>query len=72
MLEIAETVGREKTTEDEGEQQQEETSPETLAKEAAVVLAALSMPAKEKGKRKREAAMYFKARRSTRINVGKP
>ena len=40
--------------------------------EAVVVLAALSTPAKQKGKRKRQTSMYFKARRSTRIKVGKP
>lgn len=43
-----------------------------MAKEVATVLAALSTPAKQKGKRKREESMYFKARRSTRIKVGKP
>lgn len=43
-----------------------------MAKEAVVVLAALSPPAKQKGKRKRETSMYFKARSSTRIKVGKP
>ena len=43
-----------------------------LAREAIVVLAALSTPTKQKGKRKRQTSMYFKARRSTRIKVGKP
>lgn len=43
-----------------------------MVREAAVVLAALSTPAKQKRKRKRETSMYFKARRSTRIKVGKP
>lgn len=47
-------------------------SPETLVREAAVVLAALSTPAKTKGKRKRQPSMYFKARKSTRIKMGKP
>jgi len=60
-----------KITGDEGEEQQEETSPETLAREAAVVLAALSTLAKQKGKRKRITSMYFKAIKSTRIKVGK-
>ena len=36
------------------------------------MLAALSTPAKQKGKRKREVAMYFKARRTNRRNMGKP
>jgi len=43
-----------------------------LAREATTVLAALSTPAKQKGKQKRQTSMYFKARRSTRIKVGKP
>jgi len=47
-------------------------SPETLAREVVVVLAALSTLAKQKGKRKRQISMYFKAQRSTRIKVGKP
>jgi len=47
-------------------------SPETLAREATAVLAALSTLAKQKGKRKRQTSMYFKAQRSTRIKVGKP
>ena len=72
FVEIIGTTSTEKTTEDEGEQQQEQTSPETLAKDAAAVLAALSTPTKQKGKRKRETSMYFKAKRSTRIKVGKP
>jgi len=67
-----ETAGMKKTAKEEGEQQQEETSRETLAKEATVVLAALITPTKQKGKRKMETSMYFKARRSTRIKVGKP
>ena len=47
-------------------------SPETLAREATTILAALSTPAKPKGKRKRQPSMYFKARKSTRIKMGKP
>ena len=60
------------STGSEEKDQQEEKSLETLAREVAVVLAALSTPAKQKGKRKRQTSMYFKARRSTRIKVGKP
>lgn len=55
-----------------GKEQQEEKSPETLAREVAAVLAALSTPPKQKGKRKRQTSMYFKARRSTRIKAGRP
>ena len=36
------------------------------------MLVALSTPAKQKGKRKRQTSMYFKAKRSTQIKVGKP
>lgn len=61
-----------KTAKDEEEKQQEEVSPETLAREAAVVHAALNTPTKQKGKRKRQTSMYFKAWRSTSIKVGKP
>ena len=43
-----------------------------LAQEAAAVLAGLSTPPKQKGKRKRETPLYFKARRSVRIKTGKP
>ena len=41
-------------------------------REAAAVLAALSTPPKPKEKRKRETPLYFKARRSVRIKMGKP
>jgi len=53
-------------------EQQEEKLPEILAREAVAVLAALSTPPKQKGKRKRKTCMYFKARRSTQIKVGRP
>ena len=43
-----------------------------LAREEVVVLAALSTPTKQNRKIKRQTSMYFKARRSTRIKVGKP
>ena len=66
-----EIVDTEVSIRSEGKEQQEEKSPESLAREAAVVLAALSMPTKQRGKRKRT-SMYFKSRKSTRIKVGKP
>jgi len=47
-------------------------SPKTLAREIAIVLAALSTPAKPKGKMKRQPSMYFKAQKSSRIKMGKP
>jgi len=65
-------VGIEISTGSEGKGQQKKKSPEMLAREATVVLAALSTPRKQKGKRKRQTPMYFKARKSTRIKVGKP
>ena len=43
-----------------------------MAREVAAVLATLSTPPKQKGKRKRQTSMYFKSRRSTRIKVGRP
>jgi len=43
-----------------------------LAREVAAVLVALSTLPKQKWKRKRQTSMYFKARRSTRIKVGRP
>ena len=49
-----------------------EKKADVLAREAAAVLAALSTPPKPKEKRKREAPLYFKARRSVRIKTGKP
>ena len=36
------------------------------------MLETLKTPPKQKGKRKRQTSMYFKARRSTRIKVGRP
>lgn len=42
-----------------------------LVREETIVLAALSTPKKKKEK-KRQTSMYFKARRSTGIKVGKP
>jgi len=36
------------------------------------VLVALSTSPKQKGRRKRESSMYFKAKRSTWIKVGRP
>ena len=36
------------------------------------MLATLSTSPKQKGKRKREPSMYFKARRSMRIKTGRP
>ena len=53
-------------------EQQREKSPEILAREAVAVLDALSTSPKQKGKKKREPSMYFKARRSTQIKVGGP
>jgi len=46
--------------------------PETLARQVATILAVFITPGKQKGKRKRQTSMYFKAQRSTRIKVGKP
>ena len=43
-----------------------------MAREVTAVLAALSTPPKQKGKRKRKTSTYFKARRGTRIKVGRP
>ena len=62
----------EKTKEEETEAPKAEVSPETLEREVAVVLVALSAQVKPKPKRKRQPSMYFKARKSTRINMGKP
>jgi len=53
-------------------EQQKEKSPEVLAREVVVVLAALSTSPKQKGKRKREPFMYFQARRSMQIKTGRP
>lgn len=53
-------------------EQQRGKSPEILAREAAAMLAALKTPPKQKGKQKSQTSMYFTARRSTRIKVGKP
>jgi len=61
-----------KTANEGEESKQEELSPETLAREAAAIIATLSTPAKPKEKRKRQTSMYFKARKSTRIKMGKP
>jgi len=47
-------------------------SSETLAREATTILAALSTPAKPKPKRNIQPSMYFKTRKSTTINMGKP
>jgi len=47
-------------------------SPETLEREAPVSLTSLSTPIKPKKERKRQASMYFRARKSTRIRTGKP
>ena len=52
-------------------EQQEEKSPEILANEAADMLAALSTPAIQKGKRERQTSMYFKARKSTRFQTNR-
>ena len=49
-----------------------EKKADILTREAAAVLAALSTPPKPKEKRKRETPLYFKSRRSVRINTGKP
>jgi len=43
-----------------------------LAREVVAMLATLRTPPKQKGKRKRQTSMYFKARRSTQIKVGRP
>lgn len=53
-------------------EQQTDKSLEILAREVESVLATLRTPPKQKGKRKRQTSMYFKARRSTRIKVGRP
>ena len=45
-------------------------SPGTLARE--VVLAALSTPAKPKGREEKTTIHYFKAQKSTKIKMGKP
>ena len=42
-----------------------------MVREAAVVLVALSTPTKQKEKRKRQAFMYFKAKKSTRIQTSR-
>jgi len=47
-------------------------SPETLEREVAATLTALSTPIKPKQKRKRQASMYFRAKKSTRIKIEKP
>lgn len=65
------TTDTRKTIDGKEEAQQEEVSPETLAREVAVVLVALSTPAKPKGKTKRQPSMYFKAQKSTRIKIEK-
>lgn len=39
-----------------------------MAREAAVMLVALSAPTKQKGKRKRQISMYFKPRESKNSN----
>ena len=49
------------------EKKPKEKKAESLEREAAAVLAALSTPPKPREKRKREAPLYFKARRSVRI-----
>ena len=43
-----------------------------LAREAVAILTKLSTPTKQKRKRKTKTSMYFKARKSKRIKVGKP
>jgi len=53
-------------------EQQREKLPEILAREAVAVLDSLSTSPKQKGKQKREPSMYFKARRSMWIKVGRP
>lgn len=68
----SETADIGKTADEEEEKQQEEVSPETLAREVAAIVVALSTPAKQKGKSKRQPSMYFKARKSTRNKMGKP
>lgn len=50
----AETESLKKIAKDEMEQQQEEKSPETLEKEAVVMLDALSTPTKKKEKEKKQ------------------
>ena len=52
--------------------EQGEESLEALEREAVATLTALSTPIKPKKKRKRQASMYFKARKSIRIKTGKP
>ena len=49
-----------------------EKRAETIEREAAAMLAALSTPPKPKEKRKREIPLYFKAKRSVRIKTGRP
>ena len=53
------------------EKEQQEKSPEILAREATTVLVALSTPTKQKEKGKRQTSMYFKARKSTRIQTSR-
>jgi len=42
-----------------------------LVREAVVVLVVLSTSTKQKGKKKRQASMYFKARKSIRIQTSR-
>jgi len=61
-----------KTKADEIEAPKVEVSPETQEMEATNILAKLNTAVKPKPKRKMQPSMYFKARKSTRINKGKP
>jgi len=47
-------------------------SLKTLEIEVEATLTTLSTPIKPKQKRKRQTSMYFRARKSTRIKIGKP
>lgn len=55
-----------------GKGQKKEKSPDILAREVVAFLATLSTSPKQKGKRKRDPSLYFKARRSMRIKTGRP
>jgi len=67
----AETVGIEISKGSEEKEQQKEKSPEMLAREVAASLTTLSTPTKPKEKRKRQPSMYFKAKKSTRIQTSR-
>ena len=71
-LEETKLAEAEKTKEEEKGAKKTKVSPETLGREAIVVLATLSTLVKPKQKRTMQPSMYFRARKSTRIKTGKP